>query len=69
MTPATPNQPAIDPITFEVLRNAFDAISDEMAYTVVRSARSTMIKDCMDFAAALCSADGDLIARRSPFRL
>jgi N-methylhydantoinase B len=63
MTPATSGQSAIDPITFEVLRNAFDAISDEMAYTVVRSARSTMIKDCMDFSAALCSADGDLIAQ------
>ena len=63
MTPATPGRPAIDPVTFEVLRNAFESISDEMAFTVVRSARSTMIKDCMDFSAALCSADGDLIAQ------
>ncbi len=53
----------IDPITFEVVRNAFDAIADEMAYTIVRSARSTMIKDCMDYSAALCTSDGDLIAQ------
>ena len=53
----------IDPITFEVLRNGFDAIADEMAYLIVRSARSTMIKDCMDLSAALCTADGQLIAQ------
>jgi N-methylhydantoinase B len=53
----------IDPITFEVLRNGLDAIADEMAYTIVRSARSTMIKDCMDYSAALCTAKGDLIAQ------
>ena len=61
-TAATPDQ-SIDPITFEVLRNGFDTISDEMAYTIVRSARSTMIKDCMDYSAALCTSDGDLIAQ------
>ena len=53
----------IDPITFEVLRNGLDAIADEMAYTIVRSARSTMIKDCMDYSASLCTAGGDLIAQ------
>ena len=53
----------VDPITFEVLRNGLDAIADEMAYTIVRSARSTMIKDCMDYSASLCTAGGDLIAQ------
>lgn len=53
----------IDPVTFEVLRNGLDAIADEMAYTIVRSARSTMIKDCMDYSASLCTAGGDLIAQ------
>jgi N-methylhydantoinase B len=53
----------IDPVTFEVLRNGLDAIADEMAYTIVRSARSTMIKDCMDYSASLCTAAGDLIAQ------
>jgi N-methylhydantoinase B len=55
--------PGIDPITFEVLRMALDAIADEMAYAIVRSARSTMIKDCMDYSASLCTARGDLIAQ------
>jgi N-methylhydantoinase B len=53
----------IDPVTFEVLRNGLDAIADEMACTIVRSARSTMIKDCMDYSASLCTAGGDLIAQ------
>ena len=35
--------PGIDPVTFEVLRLSLDAIADEIAYTIVRSARSTMI--------------------------
>jgi N-methylhydantoinase B len=55
--------PGIDPVTFEVLRMALDAIADEMAYAIVRSARSTMIKDCMDYSASLCTAQGDLIAQ------
>lgn len=57
------NELGIDPVTFEVLRNGLDAIADEMAYTIVRSARSTMIKDCMDYSASLCTAGGDLIAQ------
>ena len=60
---STIGRSAMDPVTFEVLRNALDAIADEMAYTIVRSARSTMIKDCMDYSAALCTADGALIAQ------
>ena len=55
--------PGIDPVTFEVLRMGLDAIADEMAYTIVRSARSTMVKDCMDYSASLCTARGDLIAQ------
>jgi N-methylhydantoinase B len=55
--------PGIDPVTFEVLRMGLDSIADEMAYTIVRSARSTMIKDCMDYSASLCTARGELIAQ------
>ena len=63
MKPLANRELTIDPITFEVLRNGLDAIADEMAYTIVRSARSTMIKDCMDYSASLCTARGDLIAQ------
>ena len=41
---------ARDPIRLELLKNAFAAISDEMAATVVRTARSYVIKEAMDFS-------------------
>ncbi len=53
----------IDPITFAVVKNGFDSIADEMAYTVVRIARSEIVKDVMDFSAALCAADGQMVAQ------
>ncbi|MBM3222087.1 MAG: hydantoinase B/oxoprolinase family protein [Candidatus Rokubacteria bacterium] len=54
---------AIDPITFAVVKSALDAIVDEMACAVIRTARSEIIKDVMDYSAALCDADGVLIAQ------
>ena len=40
--------PLGDPITFAVIKNAMDAIVDEVAYTVIRTARSKIVKDVMD---------------------
>ena len=54
---------SIDPITLAVIKSALDAIVDEMAYAVLRTARSEIIKDVMDYSAALCDADGVLIAQ------
>jgi N-methylhydantoinase B len=34
-----------------------------MAYTVVRIARSEIVKDVMDFSAAICAADGQMVAQ------
>ena len=53
----------VDPITLAVIKSALDAIVDEMAYAVIRTARSEIIKDVMDYSAALCDADGLLIAQ------
>ena len=53
----------IDPITFAVIRSGLDSIADDMAYTVVRIARSEIVKDVMDFSAALCTGDGQMIAQ------
>jgi N-methylhydantoinase B len=53
----------IDPITLAVVKSALDSIVDEMAYAVIRTARSEIIKDVMDYSAALCDADGLLIAQ------
>ena len=52
-----------DPITLELLRNALDALVDEMALTLVRTAYSSNLKNAMDLSAAVCDADGQLIAQ------
>lgn len=51
-----------DPITFELMQHAIAAVADQMAVTVVRTARSTVAKEVMDFSTALCNADGELVA-------
>lgn len=43
---------AIDPVTFEVMRNAFLNLTEEMALTVRRAAYSTNIKTRADFSCA-----------------
>ncbi len=53
----------VDPITFAVIKNGLDSIADDMAYTVVRIARSEIVKDVMDFSAAICAADGQMVAQ------
>lgn len=52
-----------DPITFELLRNAVDAVVDEMVLIIVRTAYSGVIKDNMDFSTAFCDARGRMIAQ------
>jgi N-methylhydantoinase B len=52
-----------DPITFAVIKSGLEAIADDMAYTVVRIARSEIVKDVMDFSAAVCAADGQMVAQ------
>src|SRR5262245_43342711 len=53
----------LDPITLAVVKSALDSIVDEMAYTVIRTARSEIIKDVMDYSAALCDGQGQMIAQ------
>ena len=40
-----------------------DAIVDEVAYTVIRTARSEIVKDVMDYSAAICDAKGEMVAQ------
>jgi N-methylhydantoinase B len=53
----------IDPVKRELVKNALISICDTMLVTIVRTARSTNIKNTMDFSAALCDADGRLVAQ------
>ena len=54
---------SIDPITLSLIRNSLSSIADEMANTIVRTAYSTVIRDCMDFSTALCDQHGQMIAQ------
>ena len=40
-----------------------DAVVDEVAYTVIRTARSEIVKDVMDYSAAICDAKGEMVAQ------
>ena len=40
----------LDPITFEVIKNALSSTADEMALIVMRSAYSPVVRDTMDYS-------------------
>ncbi|MDA1099909.1 MAG: hydantoinase B/oxoprolinase family protein [Proteobacteria bacterium] len=53
----------IDPITFAVIKNGLDTIVDDMAYTVMRTARSPIVRDVLDYSATICDAQGRILAQ------
>ncbi|MDE0822866.1 MAG: hydantoinase B/oxoprolinase family protein, partial [Dehalococcoidia bacterium] len=56
-------QQTTDPITREVIKNALMSTADTMALTVVRTARSAVIKHGMDFSTSLFNAEGLQVAQ------
>lgn len=52
-----------DPILLEVFRNAFEAIADQMALILMRTAHSPIVRDAMDYSTALCDASGHNLAQ------
>ncbi len=60
-----------DPITQQIVANALASVADEMATTIFRTAHSTVVRDGMDFSAAICDAAGDTVAQAVtiPFHL
>src|SRR5580693_1447937 len=52
-----------DPITEELFRNALAALGDEMVLTIYRTAYSGVLKNIMDYSAAICDAQGRLAAQ------
>jgi N-methylhydantoinase B len=47
----------------EIVGSAFASIADEMATTIFRTAHSTVVRDVMDFSAALCDPSGETVAQ------
>ena len=56
-------QQTTDPVTREIIKNALMSIADTMALTVVRTARSAVIKHGMDFSTSLFNAEGEQVAQ------
>jgi N-methylhydantoinase B len=63
MQTAAMPQPEFDPVTFAVVKCALDTIVDEMAFTVMRTARSHIVRDVLDYSTTLCDRDGNIIAQ------
>src|SRR5207253_11263648 len=54
----------LDPVTFEVLKNAFITIVDQMAEQILRTCYSLVIY-ARDFSSAMCDRDGNTIMQGS----
>jgi N-methylhydantoinase B len=53
----------IDPFELEVMKNCFDAIADDMALTLMRTAHSGIVRDSLDFSTSICDASGLTLAQ------
>ena len=53
----------IDPITFAVIKSGLDTIVDDMAYAVMRTARSSIVRDVLDYSVTLCDAQGRILTQ------
>ena len=58
------DQQTLDPVTFEVLKNAFVTIVDQMAEQILRTCHSFVIYS-RDFSSALCDPQGNTIMQGS----
>ena len=56
------SDPTVDPITLEVLRTRLEAISDESAMTIERTAISPVVTESKDYSATLLDGAGNLIS-------
>ena len=53
----------IDPITFAVIKSGLDTIVDDMAYAVMRTARSPIVRDVLDYSVTICDARGRILSQ------
>ncbi|MFK7966416.1 MAG: hydantoinase B/oxoprolinase family protein [Burkholderiaceae bacterium] len=53
----------IDPVRLEVIRNSLIAGAEEMNVSIWRTARSTVVRETLDYSTALFSGDGQAVAQ------
>ena len=56
-------RPEADAITRQIMANGLATVADEMATTIFRTAHSAVVRDAMDYSAALCGPTGETIAQ------
>ena len=61
--PAGPAAPGALSVELSLLRHALEAVVDEMALALMRTAYSPNMKSSLDLATGLCDPDGELIAQ------
>jgi N-methylhydantoinase B len=52
----------VDPVTAEIIRNAFVAITDEMKTNLMRTAYNPIIYEALDYTVGLFDADGETVS-------
>jgi len=52
-----------DAVTLELLKNALASIVDEMAFTIIRTGYSSVVKSAMDFSTGFCDTAGEMLAQ------
>lgn len=62
-TPESGTAERIDPVTVEVVRNAFDSIAAQMNNNLARSAYTPIIYEMKDCSVGLFNADGELLGQ------
>lgn len=55
--------PAIDPVKRELIKNALVTIADNMIALVIRTSRSVVVKNNLDFSASVLNAKGEMVAQ------
>ena len=52
----------INATSLELVKNSLESVTDNMARTLARTARSLIVRDSHDFSVALCNAAGELVS-------
>ena len=52
----------VDPFAVELIKNALEGLSDQMAITIMRTARSSIAKESFDFSSGILNTSGELLA-------
>ena len=53
----------IDPVRRELIKNALVTIADNMIVLVIRTSRSVVVKNNLDFSASIMDGKGQMVAQ------